>query len=48
MQQTSELVLLERVFVADETSRLEQIKQEAIAPSAAPVTTAAPSSSCEY
>lgn len=32
MQQTSELILLERLFVADETARLEQIKQEANAP----------------
>lgn len=44
LQQTSELVLLERLFVADETTRLEQIKQEASAPSV-PTATAASSSS---
>ncbi|KAL1117376.1 hypothetical protein AAG570_004702 [Ranatra chinensis] len=32
LQQTSELVLLERLFVADETSRLEQFKQDMTAP----------------
>lgn len=48
LQQTSELVLLERLFVADETTRLEQIKQEASAPSVPTATaTSSSSSSCE-
>ncbi|XP_073974926.1 uncharacterized protein isoform X2 [Rhodnius prolixus] len=35
LQQTSELVLLERLFVNDETARLEQSKQEAASPTVA-------------
>ncbi|CAH1390151.1 unnamed protein product [Nezara viridula] len=46
LQQTSELVLLERLFVADETTRLEQIKQEANAPAPTTTATSSSSSSC--